>query len=276
MKPLTVLCLALLACLSGFGQRISVQPSTLDFRVAPGASQSQTISLSNFSDKKVAFQAYINDWLRDSTGAHQYFRADTLRRSCATWVQLSRNFIELEPGQSTQLVVQLQGPADSAEFRQMKWAMLFLHTVEEQDSATRRQKQLQATIKESFRIGVHIYQTPPALGLRKVKALALRPAADAPDVYELKMRNTGEMMVNCKAYINLTEVATGRQYKTELVDFPVFPEGVRKVRIKLPSDLPAGTYSALGVLDLGGDVPLEGIEKTIEVKPAVANGANGK
>jgi hypothetical protein len=92
------------------------------------------------------------------------------------------------------------------------------------------------------------------------------------NTYEMKMRNSGQVMLYCKAYLDLTDVATGKQYKSEPVEFPVFPEGVRKVNLKVPSSVPPGKYSALAILDIGEDMPLEALERTIQVKPPVANG----
>lgn len=266
MKTVCLLFVSLLFSAAASSQRISLQPTTLDFSVGPAGNQTQAISVANLSDKKVSFQVYLSDWLRDSTGTHQYFKADTLRRSCASWIRLNRNFFELEPRQSTEIIIQMQAPTDSLATTEMKWAMLFLQGVEEQDSASRFTQTLQTQIRELLRIGIHIYQTPLNLNKKSAKTISFKEVAAEKNAFELKMRNTGNVMLRCRSYLELTDVATGKTYKTSPIEYPVFPEGTRKVKFVLERDIPPGTYSALAILDLGEDVPLEAMEKTIKVK----------
>lgn len=267
MKPAFLTCLFFyFISISVFAQKIGIQPSILEFHVLPGTTESQVVRISNLSDKKIGFEAYLADWLRDSTGAHQYFKPDTLGRSCASWVKLDKNFIEVGPGESTELLVRLQGPDDPKLFNQMKWAMLFLQSVSEQDSANRNNKQFNTQIRELLRVGIHIYQTPAAATSLSAKALTLKAVAGEANAYDFYMENTGAVMLQCKVHMELTNIETGREIKLDRIEFPVFPDSKRKVRLVIPQDVPKGKYSALAILNIGEDVPLEAIEKTIEVK----------
>src|SRR6478735_9151734 len=159
MKHLLCILAALtFVILKGAAQQIGIQPSILEFHVTPGVAESQVIKISNNSNAKVAFQAYLADWLRDSTGAHHYYKPDTLSRSCASWITTDKQFIEVLPGKTEEIVVRLQAPLSIKMFNQMKWAMLFLQSAEEQDSSDRKSKQFNTKIKELLRVGVHIYQ----------------------------------------------------------------------------------------------------------------------
>jgi len=266
MKNPMLFLVAILLSVTLFAQRVSIQPSILDFHLGPKGVQAQPISITNLSDHKIAFRAYLADWLRDSTGNHQYFKPDTLKRSCASWVHLNKNFIEIEPGKTGELLVQLQAPADTTSFRQMKWAMLFLQSTDEQDAASRANKAMQTQVKELLRIGIHVYQTPPLLTKHQAKAISFLPLDAEKNSYQMTMQNTGDVMLQCKSYIELTNIANGKEYKLEKVEFPVFPDGVRKIKFNIPDTVPAGKYSALSILDIGEDMPLEAIEKTIEIK----------
>jgi hypothetical protein len=256
----------LFVSLSVSAQKVGIQPSILEFHVVPGVTESQVIRISNMSDAKVSFQAYLADWLRDSTGAHHYYKPDTLSRSCASWVAIDKNFIEVEPGKTEDLVVRLQAPLDTKLFKQMKWAMLFLQSAEEQDSADRKNKQFNTKIKELLRVGVHIYQTPPAVTQMSAKAVTLKPVEGEKNAYDLYMVNTGETMLQCKAHLEVTNVETGAAFKLDKIEFPVFPEGKRTVRLVIPGTVPKGKYSALAILDIGEEASLEAIERTIEVR----------
>lgn len=266
MKKRLFVLLPLFIAFISFGQRISLQPSILDFHLDQPGTQSQSISITNLSPQKIAFQAYLADWLRDSTGSHQYFKPDTLSTSCASWVRLNKNFIEIEPGKTEELIVQLQAPSDLTQFQQMKWAMLFLQSADEQDSAAKTNKQVQTQIKELLRIGVHIYQTPSSLSQYSAKAVSLKAVPNENKSYELVMKNTGNVMLQCKAYMELTNIIDGKKYKLDKTEFPVFPAGIRKTKFTVPENIPSGKYSTLAILDIGEDMPLEAIEKTIELK----------
>src|SRR5688572_24759529 len=95
--PVCTLLALIIVSVSGSAQKIGIQPSILEFHTTPGVTQSQVIRISNTSDVKVSFQAYLADWLRDSTGAHHYYKPDTLNRSCAAWITTDKNFIEVAP-----------------------------------------------------------------------------------------------------------------------------------------------------------------------------------
>lgn len=249
---------------SSIGQNLGVHPTTLNFAVANGQSETQVINLSNGSAKKVQFRLYLNDWLRDTVGGHLYYRADTLPRSCAKWISLGSNFIELQPGQSTQLSVKIQLPDAPEETKKMKWAMLFVETVEEANSANN--KQAQATVRNLLRVGVHIYQTPPTATERAVKVIDLKPAPDMPNTYQLSCQNTGDVMMECKSYLELASLKDGSKTKLDPIEFPIFPDQRRLITFELPKNLAKGKYSALAVIDGGEDMSLEALESEIEVK----------
>ncbi|MEJ7740673.1 MAG: hypothetical protein WKF97_24925 [Chitinophagaceae bacterium] len=253
-------------CGAAQAQQISIQPSILDYHLAPGNTESQAITITNLSRKKMIFEANLADWLRDSTGSHEYYKADTLLRSCANWVSVDKDLIELEPGESKNLLVKLRVPADPAMAKEMKWAMLFLQSVSEQDSTSRDKKKVSTKINEVVRVGIHIYQTPPYLTRKEAKAVSFTSVAGEKNSYEFTMANTGDVMLHCKAHLELTNVASGKETKLNNIEFPVFPGGARKIKLVVPGNLSSGKYSALAVLDLDEDLALEALEKEIEVR----------
>lgn len=250
------------------GQNLGVYPTTLDFRLASGQSEAQIINLSNGSGNKVQFRIYLNDWVRDSAGGHIYYEPASIPRSCARWLTIDKNFIELQPGESTQLTVQMLAPSTPEASEEMKWAMLFIETVEE--NVSRNDKNAQATVKNLIRVGVHIYQTPPNATEKSIKVLDLKPNREIANAYDLYCKNTGDVMIECKAHLELA-AANGEQTKLDFIEFPMFPDQVRLVTFELPKNLPVGKYNVLGILDAGEDLSLEAIESTIEVKPVATD-----
>jgi len=266
LKLSATLLLALsIACIqTSTAQNLGVHPTTLEFKLGGGQSESQAIHLSNSSPKKVQFRLYLNDWLRDTVGGHFYTDANSLPQSCSRWVTVDKNFVELEPGKSTDVTVRLALPDSSSSTEAMKWSMLFIETVEEQKAV--QGKGAQAAVKNLLRIGVHIYQTPPSLVEKAIKIYDLKPVPKTTNVYQVSCQNTGKVMVDCRSYIELASLADGSKTKLDAVEFPMFPNQKRYVSFELPKELAKGKYSALAVLDAGEDVSLEAIETEIEVK----------
>lgn len=259
--------LAALLCVSAthnsYAQNLGVHPTTLNFNLATGQSEAQVINVSNGSGKKVQFKLYLNDWVRDSLGGHTYMDANTHPRSCAKWITLDKNFLELEPGQASQVTVKMQVP-DGEKDQEMKWSMLFIETVEEQNSANN--KQAQATVRNLLRIGIHIYETPPSVTAKEVKVFDLKASDSQKNTYLLLCQNTGKTMLECKSYLELASLADGKKTKLDNIEFPIFPDQKRYVTFELPADMPKGKYSALAVVDAGEDLSLEAVESVIEVK----------
>lgn len=249
---------------NGSAQNLGIHPTTLYFNLGAGQSETQVIHISNGSDKKVQYRVYLNDWIRDSTGGHEYYRPDSISRSCARWITINKNFVELQPKEAVDLTVKMQLPDSAKAAAEMKWAMLFIETVEEQVNAG--SKQAQATVRNLLRLGVHVYQTPPTLTNKEVRILDVKANDSMQNSYYIICKNTGDIMLDCKAYIEVTSVADGKKTKLDAVEYPIFPGQKRYVLFELPKNLPKGKYSALAVIDAGEDMSLEAIESTIEVK----------
>lgn len=257
----------LLLTSKAYSQGVGVYPTTVDYKLVPGQSEAQAINITNNAGEKVQLRVYLNDWIRDSTGGHIYYEPATIERSCARWLNLDKNFIELKPGESTQLTLQMQVPNGAPNVNEMKWAMLFIETIEE--NVARNDQNAQATVKNLIRVGVHIYQTPPGISEKAIKVLDLKANPNMANTYDLVCQNSGDVMIECKAHIELAS-ASGEQTKLDFIEFPMFPGQKRYVTFELPKNMPDGTYNAIGILDGGEDLPLEAVESTVEVKTVTA------
>ncbi|MBS1771834.1 MAG: hypothetical protein JST82_03165 [Bacteroidetes bacterium] len=245
-------------------QNLGAYPTQLDFKLTSGQGESRAINITNGSGKKVQFRIYLNDWVRDSMGGHIYYRADTLHNSCAKWLTLSNNFVEVEPGQAKQITVKLQMPDDPEAIKEMKWAMVFIETVEE--NASSKTNSTQASVRNLLRIGVHVYQIPPNLTNKSVKVIDLKPSKESNTVFNLVCQNTGDVMLECKAHLELAALSDGAKTKLDPIEFPMFPNQMRYVPFELPKNIAKGKYTVLSVVDGGEDMSLEAIESQIEVK----------
>ncbi|MBB2149876.1 fimbrial biogenesis chaperone [Pedobacter gandavensis] len=247
-------------------QRVNINPTQLNFNTAAGETSTQTLTISNVSDEKQVFQLSVGDWLRDSLGNHQYLPAGKLRRSCAPWISLENVFVELEPRTAKDIRITLAAPADSMQMKEMKWAMLFIQSVKEQVGNKKKKGKVNAVINEIFRFGIHIYQIPPGVHDYSAKALMLREDPVTRGLYNFTIENTGNIMLQCFAHLELTNMESGEEIKLPNTEFPIFPEAKRTIPLQLPANLKKGRYSVLALLEYHDDLPLEAIEMTIEIK----------
>lgn len=248
-------------------QAVTVSPSILRFTAAPGKAEVKTISIRNNAKKPVTFKIYLQDWLLDSNGNFVYYRSDTLFQSCAKMVSIEpSSYIRIDSGKIGKIEVRMQ-PSATASNTDMKWAMLFIESLpDEQQQEKSKSKKLGMQVNMSLQIGIHIYQTPPGAITKAVEGVAVSVDSVQKGFVNLHMKNVGQVMLACKAHLELNYLSTGEEVVTEGATFSVFPNGFRKVKLNLPKNLKPGEYSLLAILDYGPDMPLEAVQKNITIK----------
>lgn len=245
------------------GQQMSVLPTVIDMQVPIGGIGTKAVILTNTSSKKQGYNLSLSDWVRDSIGGHKYLPINTISQSCAKWITLSHNFIEIEPNSSAEVTITMKAPESKVEYDGTRWAMLFVQNALEQESTnnSKNKKTVSAQIREIFKLGIHIYQTPPNTILKEAKAVSLAIGKKQQNTWDFTIENTGALMINCTTRLEFTNVANGELFKSTNVEFPVFPGFKRIATIPIPEQLPKGEYSMIAILDYGDDKPLEAIEK---------------
>jgi len=258
--------LGLLLCIgmTSFGQGgVLVDPMKVEFTLNKGGTAVRNIRLTNTLDQTMQFKAYLGDWIRDSMGGHKYMDPNTNSFSCARWISLDQEFIELGPKQSKTIAVKINVPDSANAVEAMKWAMLFLENTKE-NKLEQKSQGVTTAFNEVFRVGVHIYQTPPQANNKEVRMLSFEAAADS--IYQVTCRNEGNVQASCTSFVELISLADGSKKRVDPIEFPMFPGQTRVVQFKVPANLPKGKYTIIGAVDAGEDVPLEAAQKTIEIK----------
>ena len=242
---------------------IEVKPVTIEFAATPGSSATRKIFVTNSLSEKTQFTAYVSDWRRDTIGSHVFTEPGKDPRSCAPRVSVDKPFFELEPGEKQELTVTLQEPLDSTGNLQMSWCMFFIETVKEKKLGG--STGFKTTIANRYRVGVHIYQTPPGVTDKEVTLLKIEPLTTATHRYRLVCQNSGKTQLQCSGYVELFSLQDGSKIRLPSQEFPMFPEQVRYIDFSLPQQLTKGKYTLTGIIDAGNDVPLEAGQLTIEI-----------
>jgi hypothetical protein len=242
---------------------IEVKPVTLEFGVTPGSSGVKKIFITNALSEKTQFVVYVNDWRRDTIGSHVFTDPGQDPRSCALRVSVDKTFFELQPGERQELTVTLQEPLDTLGNLQMNWCMLFIETVKEKKLGAATG--FKTTIANRYRVGVHIYQTPPGVTEKEIRVLKIEPLANTAHRYRIICQNTGKTQLQCSGYVELFSLQDGSKIRIPSQEFPLFPEQIRYLDFSLPAQIAKGKYTLTGIIDAGNDVALEVGQLTIEV-----------
>lgn len=267
MKRFFFFFFALILALNLKAQQVNINPSILEFHVQSiGSSETQVITISNNSSKAQSFEIELGDWDRKPDGSHDYFKPNTKPYSCASWITIDKNFLEIPAGKSGEITLTVQAPNNPKDLESMKWAMLFIQGANLKKTLSNGPKEAKASIQEIIRMGVHVYQTPLTVTETAAKAVSLNQSKATNRVYEFEIQNTGKVMLNAKSYLQITNLSNSQEVTSEAKEFPIFPGGKRIIPLEIPATIKPGKYSILAVLDYGENASLEAIEKTIEIK----------
>ncbi|WP_341836128.1 hypothetical protein WJU16_25245 [Chitinophaga pollutisoli] len=241
-----------------------IRPATINYQLGNGQTENAQIFIINNLQKSKQFSVYLSDWIRDSLGVHVYTPPGANPRSCASWITIDKDFLEIAPGQTAVLDVRLRIPDTPNAATEMKWAMLFLETTEEQVVET--DNQVYTVVNNKVRVGIHLYQTPPQVIHKDVRIVGFNPPTWKSRRCRITCVNSGEVQLECTSYIELSNLETGVKTRIDAPLFPLFPDQRRLVEFELPMELPPGKYSLVGVIDAGKDVPLEAVQQEINIE----------
>jgi hypothetical protein len=248
------------------GGTISVQPMEMDFGLKAGETKEFKVYVSNKLAKKMSFKVYLSDWRRDSVGAHVYSMVGTEPHSCSRWLALDKKFLEVQPGEVGIINGKMQIPDSIDAEKEMKWAMIFVESVEE-SKAPGATKEMISRIQPTLRWGVHVNQTPPTLNANKeFKLISFLPTETKKNEFRILGENTGKVQLLCKSYIELSSVSDGKKTTLTPIEVPVFPGQKRYFDFTLPAELVKGQYTMVGVVDPGSDLDLEAAQMTVDVQ----------
>jgi hypothetical protein len=248
---------------------VSVSPSRLRMNAAPGETVIQRIKIHNDTDQPNSFKLEFQDFDMNGTGKSSFLAPGEGRFSLARWATISPSFVDLAPGEKTEVTLTVSLP-NSEEAQRAAWSILMI-----EQAAEKRKLDLPEPGKENvafgiiptFAFGVFLYQNPPNVSNNRVEITDFRldPQDKKGPVIDFKVENQGDGIAYCSSYVELTDLNTGRERKLPVKQFTILPELIREFRFALPEDLSPGRYSAVGVLDFGHREEIQAAELEFEI-----------
>lgn len=239
-----------------------VSPMEHHLTVTPGSQSAATVTVHNAGEKPLTLRLYFQDSRIDGRGVETDLPAGALARSCASWAALSEAVIDLVPREVRAVTVTLSVP-DSA--RGSYWTKLYL---EEMSTPVSHKKQIHDRAYSIFikqQVGVRLFCD--VAGTERIGALVnsviIHQEPKAPRSIVTRVVNTGNTLLRCRGRVEIRDSAGG-VIQTLLMgidgEFYVFPDGYRDLPTKSDTPLAEGTYTALAIVDFGGDHVVAGEE----------------
>jgi hypothetical protein len=247
-----LLALAPAAARAGF----VASPMELHYDVGAGTEGSLPLMISNKADAPLTVRMALVDTRFGPDGVEENVDPGTLERSCAPWVGMGENVIDLAPREIRRVVVTLNVPADA---RGSYWTKMFIEEISSPQvtSTVRGDRTYNIFMKE--RLGIRIYEDVPGTIAPDLTITNVALAGDSdprsPSVV-VDVSNVGNSILRCSGDLELRDPQGGVAQKIPLGSlgrFVIFPDGKRRLAVRPPEPLEPGTYTALAIIDFGGD-----------------------
>ncbi len=236
----------------------------VELKVAPGASHTQAVTLTNQGSAPVRIRARVEDWYLSRDGTPQFTPvAPGTPYSAAAWVRLAPPEQVVDPGKVATVRFTTTVPAEAAEAG-YRSAILFEFAPPGGDLVGRGRD-----VVFRSRVATLIYVTvgnpPPAVDLVDLRVRFGQ--SRAAEVVAL-LRNTSRANVRTKGTLVISTPAGQLVRKLEVPNVPILPESEREVVIATGREdeppLPAGEYRVEVQLDVGLPAVLVG-ETTMKI-----------
>jgi hypothetical protein len=252
-----------------YNKGVTVSPSRIEFNSEPGKIQTKKIKVSNFTSQTQKFKVVYNDFDISIDGKSSFLEAGTSDYSLSKWVSISPTFLEISPGSAADVVVTVSIPGTEAG-KKAAWGVLLIEQAEEKkvlDPGNESGNTVAFGITPTYAFGIWLYQNPPNVANMSVDITNFKYVkSDHGNHLFLDVKNEGDGISFCHAYIELTNLSNGNQEIMGGKKYTILPGYKRSFVFDIPKIYKQGNFSAVGVLDYNSDEELVAaeLEFTIE------------
>lgn len=251
-----------------YNKGVTVSPSHLHFNVDLGKVKTQKVKVSNFTDAVQKFKVVYQDFDITNDGNSQFLEAGSSEYSLSKYIQISPTFIEVAPNTTADVELTVTVPNDP-EANEASWGVLMIEQMEEKkvlDPSSASENAVAFGITPTFAFGVWLYQNPPHVENMRVDITNfIFEKKINNNMLFLKVKNKGDGISFCNAYVEITNLTTGEQSQLGGKRYTILPGYRRTFVFDLTENLPKGSYSAVGVLDYNSDDELVAAELEFKV-----------
>ena len=235
-------------------------------KVQPGAPFDGVILLKNTAKQPGEARVFQTDYSFQADGSNEFGEPGTHPRSNANWLTVTPARVKLAAGETVSIRYKGKVPAD-AKLRGSYWSMIMIEPLEsDAETPAADAGKVAVGVKTKIRVGVQIVTEIGRNGKGELQILqkALKKSSEGQQL-ELDFSNVGERMLTPNVSLELFDTKGASVGKFEGGRSRIFPTCSLRSKINL-TNVPAGKYSALVLLDAGGDQVM-GAQYDLEIDP---------
>ena len=243
------LAILLLAAPAAAQVSVEVSPLRVELKAAPGATTTQSITVTNTGKNAVRLRSTLSDWHLSRDGAPQFVPAADGRYSATSWVRLAPPEIVVPAGTEVVVRFTLAVPTDASPAG-YRTGILFDFAPAD-GPAVPKAREVQVRSRIATLIYANVGEPPAAVELTDLQP-RVTPGQPAQIVAVLK--NTGKRTVRTRGTLTLFDTRGTAVSQTVVPDVPVLPESEREVAIPAinpDKSAPAGEYRVELKIDVG-------------------------
>lgn len=230
-------------------------PMELHLTTGAGDRVQALVEVTNTSAQPLALKLYLGDSRLEPDGRETELAPGANPRSCAAWTMLRDQFLELAPGESKPARLELEVPAGSDG---SYWTKLFIEEVSTPERSVREMGGRRYTVFMKQRLGIRIFEDVAGTGRldATVSEVAVHEAAPGVPAVVVGVTNPGTLIARCTGKLELRDTSGAAVATLPLGsrgEFWVYPGSRRDLSAIAAGPLAPGTYTALAIVDFGGD-----------------------
>ena len=229
---------------------ISVTPGRLYYKLSTGTSGTQSLNVTNPTEKELEVGVSFSDWEYESSGNNKIVEAGSLPTSCSDWIQvLPASYFLLKPGETKEVQILLNVPQGADTTVPVHTAMIFFTQLNPGKATDQRGAAIQVTV----RMGVKVYHsfTQSAEVALDFTDFTSYTDPNNDKVIEVSIENQGKLWAEGKLKWELFNNSTGKKSTLREIEIYTLPKDLRVVKQLLPKDLEKGDYTISAILTYG-------------------------
>lgn len=238
----------------------SVIPMSFSLTILPGDTMSYTFKIRNSGADTIALNIYIKDIHHTEDGSRKEMESGILSRGMAAWVDITpkKARVSANKDKIVRFTVTVPENIKPGDY----WSNIYVESAENPKLLSRTETgassfsvytNIRYAIKLKARLGGEAIKEGEITNVEIVKG-----ADESAVTIKSTFKNSGDLILNCKGYVDIRDNMGETVEKINIGRYKVFPDGIRIVNTKVTEDLEPGEYSALAVIDYGGDYLIAG------------------
>lgn len=245
-----------------------VSPMEHHLAAPAGGRASASLVIRNTGSRPLSLKLYLADSRFETDGRETEVTLGSLERSCAPWIELGPELVELASGEAQNVFFEI-APHSGASGSY--WTKLYIEEISTPEPIQQVESGRNYQVFMRQRMGVRIFEEVPGTASpgMLVDRVQIESSLNSARNVILSVENTGNVLLRCRGWMEV------RNSAGEIVEmlrpgadgqFTLFPGGRREVSASSSKTLPPDTYTVLAVVDYGGDNLVAG-EEILELSP---------